>query len=626
MNGGVPMDEALLARRLRALPARPGVYVFRAPGGEALYVGKARSLRARVRSYFQPGSSDQRPFVRRLREELGAIETLVTANEKEAALLENEFIKRERPRYNVRLRDDKDYLSLRLDPNAPWPRLQLVRRPKPDGARYFGPYDSATVARRTARLVSRHFQLRTCTDRELRSRSRPCLQHQIGRCPAPCVLEVDRDGYGEQVRLAAMFLSGRLDPLVATLRERMQQASEAWAFERAARYRDQLRAVERMAESQRVVAVRDLDQDVVGLAREGGRAELVLLRVRGGKLVGVHREGAHRAAELPDAALIGSFVSAWYGRSGVEVPDELLLPRPIEAAEGVAEWLSERRGRKVRLKVPRRAERKRLLDLAAENALEGLRARAASERDRLRWIERLAERLRLPHPPRHIECVDVSHLGGAYASAVFVSMREGRLDRAGYRSFRVREAEAGDDYGALREVIRRRMRRALEEEAGWAAPDLLIVDGGRGQLEVARTVLVDLGLEGEVALAGLAKARREQGRERVGERLFVPGRKNPIPIRSGGPLSVLLKLRDEAHRASNRLRERVGARKVLRSVLEEVPGIGPRTRERLLRRFGSVEAVFAASEEALREAGCTAAQARAVAAAAESMRSRFESR
>ncbi len=614
------MDEERLARRLKALPARPGVYVFRAPGGAALYVGKARSLRARVRSYFQPGASDQRPFVRRLRGELGEIETLVTANEKEAALLENELIKRERPRYNVRLRDDKDYLSLRLDPHASWPRLQLVRRPKPDGARYFGPYDSATVARRTARLVSRHFQLRTCSDREMRGRTRPCLQHQIGRCPAPCVLPVDREAYLEQVRLATLFLSGRLDPLVTVLRERMRDASRAWAFERAARYRDQLRAVERMAEAQRVVAVRDLDQDVVGLAREGGRAELVLLRVREGKLVGVHREGVRQAADWPDDALIASFVTAWYGREGVELPDELLLPRSIEASVGVSEWLSERRGRKVHVRVPRRGERVRLLELAAENAREGLRVREAAERDDARWLERVAERLRLARWPRHIECVDVSHLGGEYASAVFVSMREGRLDRAGYRSFRVRWATAGDDYGALREVVQRRMQRALAEEAGWAAPDLLLIDGGRGQLEAARSVLVDLGLEGEVALASIAKARRHEGRQRVGERLFVPGRKNPLPIRAGEPLARLLRLRDEAHRASNLLRERSARRTIFRSALEEVPGIGPRTRERLLRRFGSVEAVLEAGEESLREAGCTRPQIEALRAHAERLK------
>ncbi len=607
-----PLRDEELSERLASLPQRPGVYLFRGLRGETLYVGKARSLRSRVRSYFQARSGDSRPFVRRLRAELTAIETLVTANEKEAALLENELIKREKPCYNVRLRDDKDYLSLRIDPKAPWPRLQLVRRPKADGARYFGPYESATVARRTARLVSRHFQLRTCSDRELRSRSRPCLQHQIGRCPAPCVLPVDREAYAEQVRHAMLLLSGRHGPLLEALRARMKEAAEAWAFERAARYRDQMRAVERMAERQRVVAVRDRDQDVLGLARRDERAELVLLRVRAGKLVGAHREAAERAAELPDEALLASFVTAWYGRPGVELPDEVLLPTPIEAAGGVAAWLSERRGRKVEVKVPRRGERKRLVDLAAENAAEGLRSRLASERDASTHLAEIAERLRLPTPPRHIECVDVSHLGGRHASAVFVAMREGRIERAGYRSFRVRLAAGGDDYGALREVVCRRLQRALSGEDGWQAPDLLVVDGGRGQLEAARSVLVDLSLEGEVALAGLAKARREQGRERVGERLFVPGRMNPIPIRPGTALALLLRLRDEAHRASNLLRERVTRRAVLHSALDDIPGIGPRTRARLLRHFGSVEAVLRADPQALREAGCNRRQVEAL--------------
>ncbi|HEX6767477.1 MAG TPA: excinuclease ABC subunit UvrC, partial [Polyangiaceae bacterium] len=334
-----------LEPKLAALPVQPGCYVFRDSAGEALYVGKAKSLRSRVRSYFQDAGSDTRAFIPFLRKQVADFETIVTATEKEAAILENSLIKDRQPRYNVKLRDDKEYLSVRLSTDHPWPRLELVRKPKLDGARYFGPYHSATAARRTLHLVERHWKLRTCSDRDLASRKRPCLKFQIKRCDAPCVHPVDRELYAEQVRSVGLFLEGRHDELGAVLKERMRDASAALEFELAATYRDQLAAVELVREAQRVVSVTDRDQDVLGMYREGDLVELVLLVVRSGRVVDT-ATFSNRRVEIPDDEVVASFIREHYGegKSGeAHIPDEVIVPCLPEGAEGVAEWLSERR-------------------------------------------------------------------------------------------------------------------------------------------------------------------------------------------------------------------------------------------------------------------------------------------
>lgn len=598
--------------KLETLPAAPGVYLFRGRGGDVLYVGKARSLRSRVRSYFQPGTSDERAFVARLEGEVADLETYVVDTEKEAALLENQLIKQHQPRYNVKLRDDKDYLSLRLDPSAPWPRLEVVRRPKPDGALYFGPYHSATAARQTLRLVNRHFQLRTCTNADFKSRRRPCLQYQIRRCLAPCVLPVDREAYGEQVRNVALFLEGRHDELSAELEARMGDASEAQAYELAAVYRDQLRAVERVREEQRVTAVKDVDQDVVGFFRQADQAEVAVLQVRAGKLVAVKTFDLADVS-LPDDELVGSFVTEYYER-GTFVPDEVLLPVPVEAMEGLAAMLGDRRGKKVRVTVPRRGARAQLARMAADNAAHSFREKRRAEQNVEERLAEVQRRLALPRPPHRIECVDVSHIGGEHTVASVVALRDGAPDRARYRSFHVQGVSGGDDYGAMREVISRRLARGKKRDRGWDLPDLLVVDGGKGQLNIARAVLEDLGID-DLPVAGLAKEKENVRGETMVDRVYLPGRKNPVPLRSSPALSMLALARDEAHRASNALREKLGKRRQLRSRLDDVPGIGPKTRQKLLSKLGSMRAVEEAGEAALREAGATRAQARAIAEA-----------
>lgn len=596
----------LVQRKLETLPPQPGVYVFYGKQRVVLYVGKARSLRSRVRSYFQPGTSDARAFVARLDQELIDLETFVTGSEKEAALLENQLIKAHQPRYNVKLKDDKDFLSLRINPAAPWPRIDVVRRPRKDGASYYGPYHSATAARQTLRLVNRHFQLRTCTDAELARRVRPCLQYQIKRCPAPCVLDVPREAYLEQVRDVGLFLSGRHDELVKHLERRMGEASRALDFEQAAVFRDQLRAVSRVQEEQRVTSVSGVDQDIVGLHRVADQAEVALLRIREGKLVNVRTFGL-RDVSLPDDELLASFVSEFYSMDSAEYPDELLLPAAVEAMDGLAEVLSERRGSRVKVLLPQRGPRVRLLEMARENAQHAFTEKQRADQDVELRLLAVQQKLRLPTLPRRIECIDISHSGGEDTVAAVVALLDGQPDRARYRSFHLQTVSGGDDYGAIYEVLSRRFKRALTGDEAWELPDLLVVDGGRGQLRMALEALRDLGMDG-LPLVGLAKEKENVRGDKLVDRIYLPEQKNPIAIHSTPALQMLALARDEAHRSSNRIREQKGTQRRLQSELDSIPGVGAGTRTKLLRTLGSVDAVLRASEAELLAAGANRRQ------------------
>ncbi len=605
-------SEDVVAGKLARLPPSPGCYVFLDKEKKALYVGKAKSLRSRVRSYFQESGSDERYFIPLLRRLVVDIDTIVTGTEKEAAVLENELIKRHQPRFNVKLRDDKDFLCLRLDEKKDWPRLETVRRPSPDGARYFGPYHSATSARRTLHLVNKHFHLRTCSDADFASRKRPCLQYQIKRCPGPCVYEVEPTAYRSQVHAVSLFLEGRHDELTRELAALMKESSRTMEFERAAVYRDQLRAVESIRENQRVVSVSDVDQDVIGLYREGANVEIDVLFVRAGRVTDTVSYSL-RKIELPDEEVLANFLTQFYG--GEEdrgpIPEEVLLPALPDGVAGVSEWLSERRGRKVELYVPQRGPRKKLLDMAIENARHTYKSKERAAEDVELRLEELRERLRLPTLPRRIECCDISHLGGGDTVGAVVALKDGAPDKKRYRSFHVKGAGGGDDYAAMYEVLERRFRRgkaAREEaaereetgrEADWELPDLFVVDGGRGQLNVALTAARDLGLH-ELSIVGLAKERENVAGDKLVDRVYLPGQKNGIPLKtSSSALFFLARARDEAHRFANEARKKLGGARRLRSALDDVPGVGDKTRAALLKFFGSVEGVRAASEEAL---------------------------
>jgi excinuclease ABC subunit C len=599
-----------LEAKLDNLPTSPGVYLFRGKNAELLYVGKARSLRNRVRSYFQDGRSDTRYFISQLSRELTDIETLVVDSEKEAALLEHSLIREHQPRYNVKLRDDKEYLSLRLDAKVSWPRLEVVRKPKPDGALYFGPYHSATAARKTLRLINRHFQLRTCTDTDFQSRLRPCLQYQIKRCLGPCVYEVDSARYQEQVGDVAMFLDGRHDELRSLLETRMKAAAAVLEYERAALHRDQLRAIERVREKNRVSIAHAKDQDVFGSYRLGDKVELAVLQVRAGRLNNV-RTYALSKVSAPDDELMAHFVAEYYA-PGSFVPEEVLLPVEVEAMNGLSEMLSELKQRSVSVLVPKKGPRAELVDMARENASHAFREKARANQDVDERLLAVKERLRLPVLPRRIECVDVSHTGGSETVASIVALLDGKPDKKRYRSFHVKRVSGGDDYSAMYEVLLRRLRRGRAEEPGWELPDVLMVDGGRGQLNIALKALEDLGIA-DLPLVALAKEKPNVLGEKLVDRVYLPNQKNPIELRENhAALGMLALARDEAHRASNALRLKLGHRRRLKSRLDEIAGIGPKTRARLLKALGSVKAVEQADAVALRNAGATEAQALAI--------------
>jgi excinuclease ABC subunit C len=608
--------EDLLAAKLDSLPKAPGCYLFKDKAGEVVYVGKAKTLRSRVKSYFQESGSDERYFIPILRRIVRDLETVVTSTEKEAAVLENDLIKQHKPRFNVKLRDDKDFLCIRIDVQKDWPRLETVRRPSQDGARYFGPYHSATSARRTLHLVNKHFQLRTCSDAELASRRRPCLQYQIKRCPAPCVIPVDRAWYGEQVRSVALFLEGRHDELTGELTERMRDASSHMEFELAAIYRDQLRAVDAVREEQRVVAVKDADQDVVGIYREGSLVEVLVLQARAGHVKDT-LSFSLRGVELPDEEVLSGFLAQYYGEAAQAaelIPDEILLPLLPDGAEGVAEWLGELRGKKVALLVPQRGPRVDLIHMATENAAHAFREKQRSSDDIEGRLEELRDRLRLPTLPRRIECCDISHLGGGDTVGSIVSLADGLPDRKRYRSFHVKGVADGDDYAAMYEVLARRFRRGkaaqlagagagdpeTEEAAGkagtWDLPDLFVVDGGRGQLKVALSAAGDLGLF-DLPIVGLAKERETAAGEKMVDRVYLPGQKNGIPLRStSSALFFLARARDEAHRFANHLRKKLGKSRRLRSEIDDIPGLGAEVKKALLRELGSMAALREASD------------------------------
>ncbi|HWO11830.1 MAG TPA: excinuclease ABC subunit UvrC, partial [Polyangiaceae bacterium] len=615
-----------LETRLASLPARPGCYIFRDRRGEVLYVGKAKSLRSRVRSYFQAGSSDDRAFLPFLLRAFGRFETIVTETEKEAAILENSLIKEQRPRFNVKLRDDKEFLTLRLDPSQQWPRLDLVRRPDVDRARYFGPYHSATAARRTLHLVEKHFQLRTCSDRDFESRKRPCLQYQIKRCSGPCVYEVDKGLYDQQVRAVSLFLEGRHDELSRELEGRMRIASEELEFELAALYRDQIHAIQSVREQQRVVAITDKDQDVVGLYREGDLVELAVLYVRSGRVIEAASFSQPRV-EVPDCEVVASYLRDHYGDDApfVLIPDEVIVPVLPDGAEGVEEWISERRAaaaavagdrkpRKTQLICPERGDRRKLLELAQDNARHAFLEKRRAEQDIEERLARIQQKLRLPTLPRHIECIDISHLGGQDTYGSIVALENGAPNKRAYRSYKVKLAAAGDDYAAIYEVLSRRFVRgkqasqepAAEARAAWALPDLLVVDGGRGQLGVALAAARDLGLR-QLNIVGLAKEKENVAGDKLIDRVYLPGQKNPVGLKPNAPeLFLLARARDEAHRFANRMRSKAGKRRRLTSALDGIAGIGPKTRQLLLANLGGPERLArAADQELLAIAGVT---------------------
>ncbi len=584
------MAADALAERIRALPDRPGIYIFRDAAGKALYVGKATSLRKRAASYLV---REHEPRLAAMLAEAADVEFVATDTTAEALLLENTWIKRRKPRYNILLRDDKTYPYLKLTAD-PYPRLVFTRRIRDDGAEYFGPFLPGGLARKAIKLVQKLFQVRVCDLEIDGSLPRPCLYHDMHRCLGPCVAGLTtKAAYDEAVEQARLFLSGRGDQLVKRLKREMWEAAEALDYERAARVRDALTEVEAISQRRKLSSVEGEDVDVYGVYVAGGNAAVVVLVMRGGQVLDRRELFWEGVGPIAPERLLSEILPQIYDRTTF-VPKEIHLPLPVEGEEALAEWLAEKKGERVYVRLPSRGPKAERVALAMRNADLAHKRRFRGGGTAAPGAEALLRHLDLLDPPRRIEGFDISNFQGSETVASLVVWEEGKMRKGEYRSFNVRGVPghpASDDFASLREAVERRYRRRLEEVG--AMPDLILIDGGRGQLNAALEGLAMVGVE-ETPVVSLAKREEE---------VYVPGRPLPLKLRRDDlGLRLLQEVRDEAHRfAVSRHRRRRSAR-TLRSRLDELSGIGPRRRKLLLTRFGSAEGVRQASVEELQAA------------------------
>jgi excinuclease ABC subunit C len=623
-----------LTERLKAVPTRPGVYIFRNDSGKVIYVGKAASLRGRMRSYFGSGSSME-PKVRVLRTEIADFEYVVTHTEQDALHLEATLVKRHQPFFNVRLKDDKHYPYLKVDLVDEYPRIYITRRVAKDGGRYFGPFANASSARKTLDITKKLFPWRSCTMTITGKEPRPCLEYYIHRCIAPCTAYCTKEEYDEVIRQTMLFLAGRTDEVVRDLEAQMGAAAEALDFERAANLRDQVRAIERVTEAQTVATTRPSDEDVFGLARDENDAAVQALFVRGTKLVATDHFRLDGAEGESDAEVLGSFLEQFY-ESATYVPKRVIVSTPVPDSELLASWLSERRGGKVEVLAPQRGEKRRLIQMAETNAREALaqaKARWIADASKTQTaLQELQEALELPEPPRRIECYDISNIQGTSAVGSMIVFVDGHPRKQEYRRFKIKGIRGSNDFAMMAEVLRRRFRKpanlAPEERDGehptngrqedgvpsveasmasaertiddieaerrhrghrereqvWRTlPDLLIVDGGKGQIGAAVGVLREAELEPIVPVAGLAKRNEE---------LFLKDEQDPVILpRTSQALYLVQRIRDEAHRFAVTYHRGVRSKKSITSALDSVPGVGPKKKKALLKKFGSVKGI-----------------------------------
>ena len=583
-----------LAGEVAHVVSQPGVYIMKDPLGKILYVGKARNLKKRLQSYFQKNRPHD-PKTALLLTKVAAFETIVTHTEKEALILESNLIKKHRPRFNVVLKDDKRYPSLRLNVRDSYPRLTIVRKIQPDGALYFGPYSSAGAVRQTLKFINKTFKLCKCRCETFKQRSRPCLNYQMGLCMGPCFAEVDPHAYHEAVREVVAFLRGRTPALIRKIKKQMQSAAEKEAFEQAASLRDKMFALQKTLEKQVSVTTDFKDRDIVALYVEGDLSAFSVLRVRGGFLLG-NRQFFFENMVGTDEAQMAAFLPQYYA-SAFHPPREIVVSHmPAERAL-IEEYLCEKKAAKVLLIAPQRGDKEKLVQMAVQNAmlmLQEKKRQAVMQQDTL---ERLQKRLFLNSLPRRIECFDNSNLAGTEPVSAMVVFENGQPLTSDYRKYKIRTSAKSDDYAYMAEVIRRRYGKG-EDSAPW--PDLLLVDGGKGQLGVARAILMELGLSGKFDLAGIAKKDPELGEEQ--DKIYLVGRANPVQFGRDQDLLLLLQyVRDEAHRWAvtfQRLRRRG---KTLHSFLDEIEGIGPKRKKQLLNHFGGLEPMRAASVEELQK-------------------------
>ncbi len=589
-----------LQSKLDHLPEQPGVYQFKNATGEILYIGKAAVLANRVRSYFQRGA-DQSPKTALLVSQIADFETIVTRSELEALILESNLIKHRRPRFNVVLRDDKQYPYLRLPIKEPFPRFSIVRRVQKDGALYYGPYTPAGALRETLKIIKRAFPLATCKIDIDGKADRACIEFEIKRCMAPCTGNQTSQEYHQIVNQVRHFLEGRDRELLDDLRAQMQSAADREAFEEAARLRDRLQSLQRTLEQQRITQTASVDQDVIGLARQGTAVDVQLLFVRGGLLIGRKDFYWPQGAETPDEDVVLSTIEQFYNKEG-QPAKELLIPCPLPDAPLLETWLTDKRGDGVRIMAPERGVKHQLVKLAEENAHAALTDHLRDEEtDRLATAE-LKRLLKLEHLPTRIEGFDISNILGTHSVGSMVVWDSGDMKKGDYRKFRIRTVQGANDFASIQEIVMRRYGEASD----LPLPGLVLIDGGLGQLAAAMDGLRKVG-RSQLPIVGLAKARGEKE-----ERIFLPGRKNPILLHPTSPATHLVqRIRDEAHRFAIKYHRSLRSKAMTTSTLDHVIGVGERTRTKLLRTFGSLADIAAASDDELRSAG---ASPRAVAA------------
>ena len=586
------MESIQLKQQLRALPARPGVYLFKDSEGKVIYAGKAANLSNRVRSYF--GVSSSLPLkIQQLVSKTSDFEFMVTSSEQEALIIECSMIKKYQPRYNVRLKDSKTFPYLKIDVNEDWPGIYITRRLQDDGARYFGPFASAGSVRKTLRLVKKIFPFRSCTKSITGSGKRPCLDYYIQRCLGPCTGVVSKEEYQQVINQVILFLEGRQELILRELNKKMAEASRRLQFEKAALYRDQIRAIEDVIEGEKIALTLRGEQDVIAQAQDGGQALVEVFLIRNSKLIGRDRftmEGTY--GEKPNQ-IITSFVKQYY-TSASYVPPLILLQYPVDEMEVLSDWLRQRRGSSVKLQLPQRGIRKQLVDMVAENArrsLELVKARQMNPEAILSALQELKDRLCLPRIPLRIECYDVSNIQGTLAVGSMIVLDKGLPKPAHYRRFRIKTVPGADDCAMIREILKRRFKRGLEGEGSWAiVPDLVLIDGGKAQLNAALESKQGVGMD-SLPVASLAKEHEE---------VFIPDQYKPVDMAKDSPaLHVLQRARDEAHRFAISYHQRLRSKSSTASALDAIPGIGLKRKKALLKEFGSVEAIKEASTEEL---------------------------
>ena len=591
----MPTQE--VEEKLATLPTKPGCYLHKDKAGTVIYVGKAINLRNRVRSYFQK-SANHTPKVRRLVSHIADLEYIVCGSELEALVLECSLIKKYQPHYNVRLRDDKNYPYLCLTASEPFPRLILVRRVRQDKNKYFGPYPNSRSVYATMELVNRIFPLISCGKSfDGRPVQKPCLYHHMGQCLAPCAGLADKEEYGAAVKDVADFLEGRQEQIVKKLRQQMEEASENLEFERAARLRDRLKGVEEVLQRQKVISTEMIDQDVIAVVEDNSGLNgscVQMFFIRGGKLIGQNHFMVEGTGEETQADVVQEFVKQYYQNANY-IPQEILLPHEMEENEIIQAWLRQKKGKKVEIHVPARGDKRKLVEMATENASHALEQIKAEMRAKLgnteKALQELGDALGLPEAPMRIECYDISNTQGENQVASMVVCERGQMNKQEYRRFKIkREDDKPNDFASMREVITRRLLESRADNPRFTKmPDLIIVDGGRGQVSSALAAMEETGII--LPLTGLAKQF---------EHLYLPNEPDPVILpRNSQALYMVQRIRDEAHRFANTYQAQVRDKKNVHSLLDDIPGIGPKRRKQLQLHFGSISKMRAATAEEL---------------------------